>query len=192
MTTPPNVHVQTLDLSVDSAGRRLREAIRQAGGQTAISARSGIKMRSLSNYLTGLNEMKMQTIVTLADACGITIEWLAAGRGPMRPSDSPAPPPAARPASDPTEPQSILDNLDLPRMVQAMRFALDAYNRRATPPDPDQLTRIVLALYLHLAAPKEVQQPEGLADVLSAPWVPNHRRQIEQRHRDAAAQEKGE
>jgi hypothetical protein len=181
-TTLPNIHVQTSELAVDRAVQRLREAIRQAGGQTAVSARSGIKMRSLSNYMTGLNDMKRQTVVTLADACGVTIEWLAAGRGPMRPSDSPAPP-MPEPSS---APPSILDNLDFARMVEAMRFALDAYNRRGAPPDPDQLARTLLALYECLGLPPDSQQPEALARILTAPWVPERRRHTEQLYRDAA------
>ena len=106
----------------------------------------------------------------------------------------PAAPPAPTPILDSTPPDQngTFANIDFNRMVDAMRYGLDAYDKRGTRPDPDQLTRIVMALYEHLGSRPEVQQPEALAHILSAPWVPEHRRYAEQLYRDAAAQEKGE
>lgn len=141
-TTLPNVHVQTPEPPVDQAVQRLRDAIRQAGGQTAISARSGIKMRSLSNYMTGLNDMKRQTVVTLADACGVTIEWLAAGRGPMRPTDSP---PSSRRQED--GPAKLFATVDMTRLARCLDAVTNAFGPKAPNISTRRKVQIATLLY---------------------------------------------
>lgn len=61
---------------------RLRAAIKLAGGATQVAARSHVPYRSLRHHLSG-RDMKRPVLVALADACGVSIEWLAAGRGDM-------------------------------------------------------------------------------------------------------------
>ncbi len=86
------------DLAMGDPGRnglvarmveRLREAVAEAGGNQAVMRRSGIPSRTLSHYLAG-REMRASTLVALADACGVSAEWLATGRG-EKPAASPGP-----------------------------------------------------------------------------------------------------
>ena len=59
---------------------RLKQAIGDDRRKNAIAEKAGIPPTSLSNYLGG-RDMKVSTLVALADACGVSIEWLATGRG---------------------------------------------------------------------------------------------------------------
>jgi len=72
------------DMNRDASdvSERLRHAVEMAGGPSRVSAQSGIPLRSLSHYLGG-RDMRRAALVALADACGISVEWLATGRGAM-------------------------------------------------------------------------------------------------------------
>jgi len=84
--------------------QRLADAVRLAGGPLEVSRRSGIPRRSLNHYLAGRG-MKMTTMAPLAEVCGVNLEWLATGRGPMRGgaevpvAAQPTPPPKSPPPS---------------------------------------------------------------------------------------------
>jgi hypothetical protein len=79
---------------------RLRQAVKAAGGGTAVSKRAGMPLGTLTRYQAG-REMKAGAMIALAEATGVRLEWLATGTGPMRAGDAaPAadsPPSAARP-----------------------------------------------------------------------------------------------
>ena len=69
--------------SVDNEGaKRLQEAVYIGGGPTEVARRSGIPLGTLRNYLRG-RDMKRAALVSLASATGVTLEWLAAGSGPV-------------------------------------------------------------------------------------------------------------
>jgi transcriptional regulator with XRE-family HTH domain len=61
---------------------RLRQAVSKAGGPTRISERAGISLSTLNNYLGG-GEIKLSNLLRLARVCGVTVEWLATGTGPL-------------------------------------------------------------------------------------------------------------
>ena len=61
---------------------RLRQAVRAGGGNLAVSQRSGVPLSNLTRYLRA-EEMKVSTLVALAEACNVSVDWLAAGRGAM-------------------------------------------------------------------------------------------------------------
>lgn len=62
---------------------RLRQAIRAAGGNTAIAHRSGVPKSTIDGYLQG-GEMKVGNAIALAGATGVRLDWLVTGEGPMR------------------------------------------------------------------------------------------------------------
>ena len=59
---------------------RLRDAVRQAGGNKTVAARSGVPASSLGAYMQGKRELRLTTAIRLARACGVTLEWLATGK----------------------------------------------------------------------------------------------------------------
>ena len=64
--------------------KRLRFAVEFGGGPTAVAGKSGVPYGTLRNYLLG-REMKVDAMVAIAEACDVTVEWLAAGRGNIHP-----------------------------------------------------------------------------------------------------------
>lgn len=58
---------------------RLHDAIAKAGGNAAVMARSGVKNSTLRRVLKG-QDAKTGVLVALADACGVSVNWLATGR----------------------------------------------------------------------------------------------------------------
>lgn len=74
--------------SVSERAVRLRRAIEAAGGNAVVSNRSGVPKGSLSNYLQG-RDMKAATLVAIADACGVTLDWLLRGETDHSPADKP-------------------------------------------------------------------------------------------------------
>lgn len=63
---------------------RLRLAIGDSS-QAAFARKSGISESLVRQYLTGTMP-SADRLVRMADATGVRVEWLAAGRGPMRES----------------------------------------------------------------------------------------------------------
>ncbi len=57
---------------------RLKEACRIAGGATVVARKIGMPMPTLNNYLGG-RDMKASAMVRLAQAAGVSVEWLATG-----------------------------------------------------------------------------------------------------------------
>ncbi|MBL7232089.1 LexA family transcriptional regulator [Komagataeibacter oboediens] len=55
---------------------RLREAVRSAGGQKVVAARTDIPLSTFSGYLAG-REMKISVASKIAKVCGVSLEWLA-------------------------------------------------------------------------------------------------------------------
>jgi hypothetical protein len=79
---------------IESRAQRLQKAVDEAGGKFAVVRRAGMAPATLGNYLAG-RDMKAQALVDLAAACGVALEWLATGKGPMRDALA-AEPPALR------------------------------------------------------------------------------------------------
>ena len=83
-----DVGVSGANSDTNIRSERLRAAIRRAGGNAAVAARSGIPKTTLDGYLRG-GEMKLSNVVSLAQATGVRLAWLATGEGPMRPDGAP-------------------------------------------------------------------------------------------------------
>jgi DNA-binding phage protein len=144
-TAPPNRTDQNLDRVVQDGVLRLRDAVKAAGGLARVADLSGIPGPSLKRYLAGRNEMKQSVLIALADACGITIEWLAAGRGPMRPTDSPDPGPSSQPRQN--GPEELFATVDMDRLAAAMAGASEAFTRKGTRPSWRRMAQVTALIY---------------------------------------------
>ncbi len=77
--------VPDLEHASETAGDRLRRAIKATGTVRHVAEISGVAFGTLNAYLAG-GEMKMSNAAALAEATGVRLEWLATGHGPMRPA----------------------------------------------------------------------------------------------------------
>lgn len=57
---------------------RLREAVLKAGGGSVVARRANMPVPSLNNYLGG-RDLKTSALVKLAQACDVSVNWLATG-----------------------------------------------------------------------------------------------------------------
>lgn len=67
----------------DSFAARLRKCIADEP-VAAFARRCGISEGLIRSYLKAEKQPGMERLVRIADAAGVSIEWLATGRGPMR------------------------------------------------------------------------------------------------------------
>jgi transcriptional regulator with XRE-family HTH domain len=154
-TEAENFHVPAHSMEAAAASLRLREAIRHGGGATAVAKRANVSIGTLNNYLSG-RDMKLSFVVAIARACGVSIAWLAAGEGPMRPGDNQAPQEPPTPAPNPQK--SALDVLDQDRLKRALIESLTASARHNVVPDADTLARITLIYYAAFTREEEASQ----------------------------------
>lgn len=67
---------------LEGVNKRIKSAVKSAGGNNFVSEKSGINLRTLNNYISGRSEPKINAIVLIAETCGVSIEWLATGQDP--------------------------------------------------------------------------------------------------------------
>jgi transcriptional regulator with XRE-family HTH domain len=60
---------------------RLKTAVKAAGGNQAVAQRASMNLGTLNNYIAG-RDMKAASMVALAKACNVSLDWLATGREP--------------------------------------------------------------------------------------------------------------
>lgn len=122
---------------------RLREAVKAAGGATAL-ARRGLSMHvgTLNRYLAG-REMKAGAMIALAEATGVRLEWLATGAGPMREGEAAQQLAAPAVDSSPAGPFRLFGRVSIDRLVQAYEGAL------ATTRGQDKRLTMHLTVVLH-------------------------------------------
>ena len=128
--------VQPLNRIATNRAERLRQAIKAAGGNNRVSERSGVPLGTLGYYLRG-RDFQTETLVALAEACGVTVEWLATGQG------SSAAPPAAAPAGPP----ALFSIVDMELLGSAIEGATAAFAARNAEPAGRAFAQIVCLLY---------------------------------------------
>lgn len=76
----PDAFVLDRESQPQRVAQRLQAAIDAAGGKRDVSSRSGVEMHMLNRFLKG-QVIKQPALVALADACYVSVDWLATGRG---------------------------------------------------------------------------------------------------------------
>ncbi|WP_072612685.1 S24 family peptidase [Granulibacter bethesdensis] len=77
-------------LQVRERSDRLRQIMKELGGNNILSKKSGVPVGNLNRYIAG-QEMKVSALVALAQACGVSVEWLATGKGKKNTSPDESP-----------------------------------------------------------------------------------------------------
>lgn len=138
----PNLH-QTPKVAIPEKEKQLADRLRDAIGDSSVSAfgrRCGISEGAFRKYFLGASP-STDALIAIADAANVSIEWLAAGRGPKQ-RGAPAPTPA--PASAPTP----FDTQRLARAIGAVQEGLAAINRTLPPDKHAQLIEAAYELIL--------------------------------------------
>lgn len=61
---------------------RLREIAKECGGNRALCEKSGVSERTFANWLAGMSEPKVVGMASVAQAAGVTLDWLVTGSMP--------------------------------------------------------------------------------------------------------------
>jgi transcriptional regulator with XRE-family HTH domain len=68
---------------------RLRQCAKLAGSGDELARKTAIPRRTLEHYLAGEREPKVSKLVAIAEVAGVSVEWLASGKGPRHSSGAP-------------------------------------------------------------------------------------------------------
>jgi hypothetical protein len=148
------------DSASDRVAERLAVAIKRAGGQSAVMSRSGVKSTTLRRLLNG-QDAKRGVLVAIADACGVSLEWLATGRGEMVPSvtmamRTPDGAPAGHVAVRQRVPEEappvrpalpLFGSLDMDRMASCLESAFKLLQDRGAEVSWRRIVQIAAVLY---------------------------------------------
>lgn len=69
-------------MRLSTIGQRIGWLADQVGSQTELARLSGIQRRAITRYISEENQPRVDSISAIADACGVTPEWVTNG-GPM-------------------------------------------------------------------------------------------------------------
>lgn len=136
---------------------RLRICAKMAGSGDALSAKTGIPRRTLENYLSGESEPKISRVVEIADAVGLSVSWLATGKGSMHPDAEAAALEAERkdPLRDLIAAQAWMDEDVMGGLADAIAGAYKDAKARISPAD---LGRLCARKYAQIAAATTIRE----------------------------------
>jgi transcriptional regulator with XRE-family HTH domain len=106
---------------------RIRKTIRESGGNAVVAEKSGVPLRTISNYTRAISEPKIIALSRVAKVCGVSLDWIADGAGPKE-----------RGATSPGAP-------DQETLRTALVAAEDLFKTRTY--TPEQKAEIILTLY---------------------------------------------
>lgn len=71
-------------MNSETLHERLKRCAELLGGATALAIKTGIKLRTLHAYLSGeVKKVPPAKLNLIAEATGVSVEWLVTGQGPM-------------------------------------------------------------------------------------------------------------
>jgi phage repressor protein C with HTH and peptisase S24 domain len=69
----------TVEQATAEFAKRLKKAVKAAGGNNVVSKASGIGARDLTRYVTGSTQPKADALAALGRACRVSLDWLLLG-----------------------------------------------------------------------------------------------------------------
>ena len=115
---------------------RIEEAVDRAGGAAELARKSGLSLRAINKYRCGASDPSRERLVAMARAAGVSVNWLAAGEGPMRAEEV-----AATPAAKPAE------SLDLDLLWHTVFDLQETLIDRRLSATPKQMADMVITNY---------------------------------------------
>jgi phage repressor protein C with HTH and peptisase S24 domain len=82
----PGIHFPDLkkDREINSRYFRLKKAVEDAGSNLVVAPRANVAASTLSSYLNG-GEWKLSVVEKIANACGVSLQWLLFGNNEATP-----------------------------------------------------------------------------------------------------------
>lgn len=145
--TSPSDQVNVEAGKVDAFGERISIAIQRVGGATRMAEMASVSTSVLRKWRAGQSEPQLTSLVSMARAAGVTVEWLATGEGsPDKGAESPS-----KQGFGPAE-------IDLDLLESVATTALEELEARRIRLEPAAQARLLRVLYRHFASRGE--QPD--------------------------------
>lgn len=143
--------------------QRLQQAVRAAGRNQVVAARSGVPLGTIANYMRGRHGMKIEPLRAIAAACNVSLGWLVDGDAAPAPSQAApgfAPEPAKAPhalAERPADPSPAAspDGLDLQALAKAIELVAAITADASLQTDAKALARRIANAYAVLVQPPD-------------------------------------
>ena len=164
----------------ESVAERLQRAVAEAGGRRAVADRAGVPLTTLSDWLNG-RDVRVSSLVALASACGVSVEWLATGNGAPGAGASNVATlsktslSAPSPSRSGERPLTLFSWADMERLGTAVREAEARFRAANRAPDARALGQATALLYDIATdeASKSVNSPPDHGTVLTDSAAPS-------------------
>jgi len=149
-------------------GGRITAIADRVGGKKELARSVGLSESQLHRIIAGESQAKIEIIALIARIGGVTIDWLATGKGPMRLEDAPQPAPGAK------EGCARQITLDIVQQVVEMveQEIARRGGKRMIPAAKAMLVRQAIDIYLMLPREKlETELPRHIKNLLDIAGV---------------------
>ena len=153
--TSTNEEVNVQAAKVDAFGERIDVAIKRAGGATRMAEKAGISGSVLRKWRAEKSDPSRTSLIKVANAAGVSVEWLATGKGTP---DGTAEAPKAPPAGPSEEDLALLEEVATAAFVE-----LQARNIHL---EPAAQARLVRVLYRHFASKNERPDHDTVSNII--------------------------
>jgi hypothetical protein len=149
-----------VDCASDVLAGRLHQAVRAAGGNLAVSRRSGVPLATVNNYVRGRSGMKIEALAAIATACNVSLEWLVWGAanapaaGPDYPLATTAPPSGLGDAPAAASPAGAGPGIDVRMLAKAIEIVAAIAGAQDLRDDTKDLARRIATTYAMLIEPE--------------------------------------
>lgn len=128
---------------------RIRLLIAQEGSASAIARRCGCSEGAVRSWRDGRSDLSRTRCVTVANALGISLAWLVAGEGPMKPAtaDTGEPSPDTRDADADDPVPTRATGIDPQRLAATLRLLQSYVCMIGGSLDPEQRADAMAELY---------------------------------------------
>ena len=146
-TSDSYLPIRQRESEVEGIGNRIQELRRNGESIAGFARRVGVPEANIHTYLRGMNP-QVDKLVRIARACGVTVDWLATGRGErsavsVQPVENKETAPRAAAAGG--------DVLDVDRLSAAIAAIEEGLGGKPLP--PAQKAAAILHAYTLLSAP---------------------------------------
>jgi len=140
---------------VDAFGERITLAIKRAGGATKLAEKTGMSTSVLRSWRAEKSDPSRTSLVKVARAAGVSLEWLATGEGGPDHGAGARPQAATGPAEE-----------DLDLLEQVTRTTFEELQRRGLRLEPAAQARLVRVLYRHFASRHEQPDHDTVSNII--------------------------
>ena len=153
--TSANQGVNVQPVKVDAFGERISLAIGRAGGAKKMAEKTGMSTSVLRSWRAEKSDPSRTSLVKVARAAGVSVEWLATGEGDPDQGAGAHPQQAAGP-----------QEMDLVLLEEVARAAIQELKDRGIVLEPADQARAIRVLYRHFDSRSEQPDHDTISNII--------------------------